>query len=79
MLAWIQTFLSSLGDIINSVIQFFTGLVEGLMSLIKMLPSIISASYLGIGYLPNILKAFAFLTISICVVFLIVGRNTGNA
>lgn len=79
MLAWIQNFLISIGDIINSLIKFVTGVINGLFSLIKMLPSIYSAAYMGIGYLPDILKAFAFLTIAICVIFIIVGRNTGNA
>ena len=79
MLAWMQTFFSSLGDIINSLIQFVTGVVNGLFSLIKMLPSILSVSSTAVGYLPSLFAAFAALTIAVCVIFLIVGRNVGDS
>lgn len=79
MLAWIQTFLTSLGDILNSVLQFFIGVVQGLFSLIKMLPEIMSVSSTAIGYLPSLFAGFAALTISICIIFLIVGRSVGDS
>lgn len=71
-------FFGSLWDIISSVIEFFKSLVTGLITLFKLIPQILSTTTSAIGYLPSIIVVFATLTITISVIFIIVGRDTGS-
>lgn len=79
MLAWIQQFLITLGDIFQNIIQFFIGVVHGLYSFIKILPSILSVSSEAIGYMPSLFAAFGAVTIAVCIIYLIVGRSVGDS
>lgn len=75
MLEWFQSFFSSIGDTIVSLVQFVVSIGQALFDLIKMLPTVISMLVSSIGYLPSMLALFATLSISISVIYLVAGRN----
>lgn len=79
MIGWLTSLGDAALDIIGSLLQFFSGVVNGLMNLIKILPQVLSAVSLGIGYIPSTFATFAFISIAIMVIYLIVGRNTGES
>lgn len=58
-------------SIINFVMQFF----EGFISMFRMIPQIVSMVTGTVGYLPSVLAVFATLTVTISVLYLILGRN----
>ena len=79
MLQTLANFFQWFWDILTSIYNLVGSLVKGLLNLIKALPSIISTATNAIGYLPSVLIVFATLTITISVVYLIVGRDTGGS
>lgn len=72
------SFFSSLWDIISSVIEFFKSFIEGLFTFLKLLPGLVAQATSAIGYLPSLVIVFATLTITISVIMIIVGRETGG-
>lgn len=68
-------FLSSLSNVITSVLQFLLNLIMGMVQLIALAIEFISYLTIVLGYLPTPLLAFAGLGISLSVILLIVGRN----
>lgn len=79
MIGWLTSLGDAALDIIGSLLQFFSGVINGLMNLIKVLPQVLSAVSLGIGYIPSTFATFAFISIAIMIIYLIVGRNTGES
>lgn len=79
MLEWMQNAFAALWDIINSIIRFITSVIDGIINIFRILPSIISVATNSLGYLPSMLAAFAAITIAVSVIYLIVGRNTGDS
>ena len=75
LLDWLQAFF----DIIMSLVNLAISLVDGIIQLFRLLPIAISVLSNSIGILPSILVAFATATITISVIFIIVGRNAGGS
>lgn len=71
-------FFQGLIDIITSLINLVISLVKGLIQLISLIPSAVHMLTMSIGVLPSILVGFATATITISVIFIIVGRNAGG-
>ncbi len=65
-------------DTAQSIINFVMSLFEGFVSMIRMIPQIVTMVTGAIGYLPSVLAVFATLTITVSVLYLILGRNTGG-
>ena len=76
MLDWIINFFSSIGDTINSLINLLVSLIKGTFDLFAMLPTIITLLVDSIGFLPSVVSLFAFLSVTVSVVYLVAGRNT---
>lgn len=64
-------------DIVTSLFSFLGTLIEGLLNLAKALPQAISMLTESVGYLPSTLAVFATLTVTICVLFIVLGRDGG--
>lgn len=79
MIQTIGNFFNSIWSIIQSIVSFVVSLVQGLITMITSLPQILATATQAIGYLPAILTAFATLTITISIIYLIIGRNTGDS
>lgn len=74
----IVDFFQWLMDIIMSLINLVISLFKGLIQLISLIGPAVQSLTLSIGFLPSFLVAFATATITISVIFIIVGRNSGG-
>lgn len=75
----IVNFIQSVWDILQAIVSFVVSTIQGLITMITSLPQILATATSAIGYLPSILSAFATLTITISIIYLIIGRNTGDS
>lgn len=71
-------FFSWLADTIASLVNFLASLIKGLIQLISLIPSAVNMLTKSIGILPSLLIGFATLTITISVIFILVGREPGG-
>ena len=71
-------FFQWLIDIIASLINLVVSLVKGIVQLLSLIPSAVQSLTLSVGFLPSFLVVFATATITISVIFIIVGRNSGG-
>lgn len=76
--AGIFDFFKQIADFIGSIITFITQMVEGVITLLMLLPKCVTLLTDSIGALPAILVAFATVTITVCVIFIILGREHGG-
>ena len=67
--------LQSIVDTITSLIGFVIHSVESLINLIAHIPSYVSFLTVSVGYLPTIVMPFCIASVSIYVVYLVLGRN----
>lgn len=65
-------------DLLQTIADFIVNIVMGLGNIIKSIPIVINMLTQSIGYLPSTIAAFATITITISVVYLLVGRQTGG-
>lgn len=65
-------------DLLQTIADFIVNTIMGLGNIIKSIPMVISMLTQSIGYLPTTIAAFATITITISVVYLLVGRQTGG-
>ena len=71
-------FFTWIVDTITSLVEFLWTLVKGIIQLISLLPTAVNLLTNSIGILPSILVGFATATITISVIFVMVGRSTGG-
>lgn len=74
----IKNFFLWIYNLIVDIVGFITSLVTGLINVLKSIPQILTFTSSSIGFLPSVLSVFATLTITISVIYLIVGRNSGG-
>lgn len=67
-------FLSSISDFFSSIGVLLLNLVEGFVWLVRLIPSAIAATSIYIGYIPSPFIPFAFATVAICIVFMLINR-----
>lgn len=65
-------------ELISSLVSFAIQLVTGVVRLLTLIPSAVLNLTNAVGYLPSILSAFAAATITVSVIFIIVGREGGG-
>lgn len=71
-------FFTWLWNTVLSLVSFVIEMVEGLLRLIALIPTAVTALTTSVGYLPSILATFAAATITISVIFIIAGRESGG-
>lgn len=64
---------------IKSVWAFFMGIVDNTILLIKYIGKALELAYDCIAQMPSWLQAFAFVTVSVSVLYLILGREGGKS
>lgn len=64
---------------IKSVWEFFTGLVENLILLVKYIGKALSLATQCVAEMPTWLQVFALVTISVSILYLILGREGGKS
>lgn len=75
---WIQNALQSLLEGIQTIFEFVISLVTGLIEVVKFLPRVFSTLFSSIGQMPSFLTAFAVLTVTILILYIVVGRDNGG-
>ena len=75
---FIIDFIDFFVNIIETIWSFFMSLVENLILLVKYLGIAVRMCYDCIAMLPSWLQAFAFLTITVSVLYMILGRQGGK-
>lgn len=75
---WIQEALQSLLDGLQTIFDFVVSLVTGLIDVVKFLPRVFSTLFSSIGQMPSFLTAFAVLTVTILILYIVVGRDNGG-
>lgn len=78
MLETLSNFFNWVVEIVGTLFDFLMSIISGLYNIIKSIPLVVTMLTGSIGYLPSTLAAFATITITISVVYLIVGRQTGG-
>lgn len=77
-MSWIINFFKSLWDTITALIDLVINLVSGLFQFIANLPTFISYLTKTIAILPGWLLPFCTISITVSVLFIILGRGKSN-
>lgn len=75
---YIISFIQDLAQILSGIINFVVTLANGLLTLFKMLPSLIADMTSAVGFLPAVLTAFFSVSVTVTIIFLIAGRGQGG-
>lgn len=67
--------LQSIIDTIRNLVTFIVHFIDSLIKLFTHIPTYISFLTTSINYLPTLIMPFAIASISLYVVFLMLGRN----
>lgn len=71
-------FIDFIVSTVTSVWDFFVGLLTNIGTMIKYLGIAMKICTSAIGSMPGWIQAFGTLTITICILFVILGRDTGG-
>ena len=74
----ITNFFTWFVDTAKALIEFVWSIIEGTLQLLEMVPEAVETLTQSLTWLPSILVAFATATITVSVIFLIVGREHGG-
>lgn len=75
---WLIDFVTSLGDMLKGILNLFVTAFSGLISLVQMLPSLISDMSTAVGLLPTVLVTFFGISLTVTIIYLILGRGKGG-
>lgn len=75
---WLIDFFVSIFQTLSNVINFAVNAVLGLFDIIKMLPQLLTNVTASVSNLPSILSTFVLATITVSVIFLLIGRGEGG-
>lgn len=75
---FIISFIQDFIQIISGVVNFVVTLVDGLLTLLEMLPSLIADMTSAVGFLPTVLTTFFGVSVTVTIIFLIAGRGQGG-
>lgn len=75
---FITNFIDWIKNLIDGVVDFFTGFIENLVLLFKYIGIAANMAYDLIAGLPDWLQVFGTVTIVVSVIFMILGRETGG-
>lgn len=78
LITWIADFLQSIGDMISNLFNFLLNTITSLFDLVKVIPKFITYLTSTIGFLPSFVTVFAVGTVSVAVIYLILGRSTNE-
>lgn len=75
---FLTDFIDWIKNLIDTVVDFFTGFIENLVLLFKYIGIAANMAYDLIAGLPDWLQVFGTVTIVVSVIFMILGRETGG-
>lgn len=77
-MSYIIGFLEDIIQTFAGVINFILTLYEGVKTLFEMLPSLIADMTSAVGFLPMVLTTFFGVSVTVTIIFLLVGRGQGG-
>lgn len=75
---YIIDFLKELGSFFQTLIDIVVNLIQQLITFVMLIPVGVNMLITSVGYLPSILIVFATLSITISVIYLVLGRGQGG-
>lgn len=78
-MGWLIDFFEWLGDVITMAFDFLVNIIESTTLLLDYLGLITDFSSDFITSLPSWLQAFGTITITICILYMILGRSAGRS
>ena len=75
---YIIDFLKELGSFFQTLIGMIVNLIQQLITFVMLIPVGVNMLITSVGYLPSILIVFATLSITISVIYLVLGRGQGG-
>ena len=75
MLDYIVSWFNTIWDVIQSLVSIVLSFLQMTWNLVKMLPNIISIQVSVMSFLPSMVSLFAILSVTVSVIFLVLGRN----
>ena len=76
---WLVDALSWIVNLFKTIWSFFLGLIDNLIMLVGYIGDALRLAYNMVDSLPDWLKVFALLTLTVTVLYLVLGRNTGGS
>ena len=70
--------LKEIVDFIGMIIDFVIQMVTGIVQLLTLIPKMVETLTASLGLLPTFLVGFAGVTVTVAVIFIIVGREGGG-
>ncbi len=77
-MTYIIDFLKELGEFFRSLIDIVVNLIQQLITFVMLIPVGVNMLITSVGYLPSILIVFATLSITVSVIYLVLGRGQGG-
>ena len=78
MFEWLQNAFVSLIETVQNIGDFIISEVKGIAQILLHIPTIVSQLTALIGQMPPYLEIFAIVTFSICILYVILGRDNGS-
>lgn len=78
-MVWFQNAFNNLITGINAILDFLHSSSQNLLQIIKLIPQIFTNILVVIGSMPTFLQVFAIVTITILVIYLVLGRDNGGS
>lgn len=75
---WLIDFFTQLFETVASLIDFLVTAVMGLLSIVGQLPTLLNTVTSVAGGLPTILAGFVGATLTISIIYLLLGRGQGG-
>ena len=77
-MSYIINFLQELGQLFETALDMAVNFIQQLVTFIKLIPVGVTMLVTSVGYLPSILIVFATLSITVSVIYLVLGRGQGG-
>lgn len=77
-MSYIIDFLKELGQFFQTALDMAVNFIQQLLTFIKLIPVGVTMLFTSVGYLPSILIVFATLSITVSVIYLVLGRGQGG-
>ena len=77
-MSYIIDFLKELGEFFHTALDMAVNFIQQLLTFIKLIPVGVKMLVTSVGYLPSILIVFATLSITVSVIYLVLGRGQGG-
>lgn len=79
MISMLKNFFDWIFDTVGTLLDFFLSIIHGFLELFKMFPKISRLIFHAVGYLPSLFVVFVTITITVYIIYLVIGRNAGSA